>query len=87
MIRRLESVRAYGASARQREAFAARASDDATEQLRIAENSNSRLVLLNLALNKNLESETVEALFNRDLNYVTKRLEALGYKKSFSLFG
>jgi hypothetical protein len=80
-------MRAYGASNSQQEAFAARASRDATEQLRIAENSDSRLVLLNLALNKNLEAKTVEALFDRDLQYVTKRLEALGYKKSFNLFG
>lgn len=71
---------AYGMSRRQEEALIARTTDIEEEQVRIAEKSKERLVLLNLALNKNLTDKAVEALFDRDLSYVTKRLESLGYE-------
>jgi hypothetical protein len=64
----------------QHEALEARSTKSAETQLRIAENSDSRLVLLNLAMNRNLEEQTITALFDREISYVSRRLKALGYK-------
>ena len=80
-IRRVQALRAYGASPVQEEALVARTTQDASEQLRIAKNSDHRLVLLNLALNKNLVDETVQELYNRDIDYLSRRLNNLGYKE------
>lgn len=77
-----DSYRAYGVSKSQEEAFVARHETDTEIQVRIAENSKNRLVLLNLALNKNLTEDAVQALYSRDLSYVTTRLDNLGYDKS-----
>lgn len=79
-INQLRVLSAYGASVQQHEALEARTTKSAETQLRIAENSDSRLVLLNLAMNRDLEEQTVEALFERDISYVSRRLKALGYK-------
>ena len=77
----MPALRAYQGSAVQQEALVARTTHDKTEQVRIAENSKERLVLLNLALNENINEEAVEKLFDRDLDYVDRRLESLGYEK------
>jgi len=77
----LQAIKAYGGSKRQEEALIARTVEDKDKQIRIAQNSDQRLVLLNLALNPNLEQEAVQELFSRDLDYLTTRLESLGYKK------
>ncbi len=76
-------IQAYGMSNVQQEAYAARSVQDADVQLRIAENSEQRLVLLNLALNDNLDKKTIRALFARKLPYLTNRLNNLGYKDSW----
>lgn len=79
----IQAIKAYGGpnSRVQEEALRARHTDSIEDQVRIAENSNHRLVLLNLAMNKNISEEAVEALFDRDIPDLTKRLENLGYKK------
>ena len=74
------AINAYGGSKAQHEALIARSSRSGEEQLRIAKNSDNRLVLANLALNRNLEAAVVQELFDRDLSYVTSRLENLGHK-------
>lgn len=66
----------------QEEALYARNVSDPEVQLRIAEKSSSRQVLLNLAMNQELNEETVQALFSRDFNYLNSRLESLGYERS-----
>lgn len=71
----------YRTSPLQQEGIIARNTQDSKEQVRIAENSNQRLVLMNLAMNQNLDEDAVQALFSRNLDYLTKRLEALGYEK------
>lgn len=80
-IDNLGAAASYGASRVQKEALVARNTQDVEAQVRIAENSNNRLVLLSLALNNNLESEAIDALYDRDISYLTKRLDNLGYKK------
>jgi hypothetical protein len=82
-MNRINALRSYGGNYYQEEAVIARFTQDPEIQKRIAENSENRLVLLNLALNKNLEEETVKALFDRDKTYLTKRLNALGYKEGW----
>ena len=77
----LGAIRAYGASRVTEEALVARNTQSTEEQVRIAENSSDRLTLLNLALNKELSEEAVKALYDRDLDYVSSRLEKLGYEK------
>jgi hypothetical protein len=71
------------------ESHYAREIDDPDIQLRIAENSKHRQVLLALITNPNLDDKVVQALFSRDLDYVTKKLEALGYveKDWWNIFG
>lgn len=86
MIQGIKAIRAYGGSPVQEEALVARMTQDAEEQLRIAKGSDHRLVLLNLALNKNIDDEVVQALYGRDKKYLTNRLNALGYEKA-GLFG
>jgi hypothetical protein len=46
-------------------------------------------VQLALISNPNLDDKAVQALFSRDLDYVTKKLEALGYtqKSWWNIFG
>lgn len=61
----------------------ARTTQDKEEQVRIATGSTSKSVLLNLAVNRRLEPEAAEALFDRNIDGVTKRLERLGYEQSF----
>ena len=85
-IKGFGALRAYGASPVQEEALVARTTQDASEQLRIAKNSDHRLVLLNLALNKNLVDETVQELYNRDIDYLSRRLKNLGYREK-NFFG
>lgn len=82
MINRIEAARSYGASRVQQEAIIARSVQDPEIQLRIAKNSDHRLILLNLALNTNLDSEAVQELYDRDIKYLTSRLNALGYKQN-----
>lgn len=79
--------RAYGLSNRQEEALVARNTEDKETQMRIAENSDERLVLMNLAMNKNINEEAVQTLYSRDLDYVSNRLDSLGYKKDSFLGG
>ena len=79
-------LQAYGVSRVQKEAIEARTVEESETQVRIAKNSDNRLVLLNLALNKNLSDEAVQELYSRDKSYLTNRLNNLGYTKSFSLF-
>ena len=79
-INGMGAIKAYRGGKDQEAALIARTTSSKEEQVRIAENSNSRLVLLNLVLNENLESDAVEELFKRKLSYVTERLESLGFK-------
>ena len=72
----------YGVSRDQREAIHARNIKDEAIQLRIAENSESRLVLNNLALNPEITDKVAQELFNRDIPELTRRLENLGYEQS-----
>lgn len=81
-----KALAAYGASRVQKEALMARTVEESETQVRIAQNSDNRIVLLNLALNNNLSEEAVQELYNRDKSYLTNRLNNLGYTKSFSLF-
>lgn len=78
----LNAIRAYGGSPMQEEALLARHTQDRDEQVRIAEKSSHRLVLMNLAMNRNLHEDAVSELYSRDLPHVTKRLNALGYEQS-----
>lgn len=71
---------ALGGSRTQQEAVYARRVIESETQVRIAENSNQRLVLLNLAMNENLSADAVDALFDRNISYVTARLKSLGYQ-------
>lgn len=75
------AMEAYGASPVQEEALRARKTHSIDEQTRIAENSEEKLVLMNLAMNKNLYEEVVQALYDRDHKDVTRRLNSLGYEK------
>lgn len=81
-MRIYDSYRPYAVSRTQEEAFYARHVADPEVQLRIAKNSNNRTVLNNLALNKELSEEAVQALYGRELNYLTNRLNNLGYESS-----
>lgn len=60
----------------------ARTTDEASIQLRLAEKSKSRKVLLALAANVHLSEEVVQVLYGRDLSYLSKRLDALGYERA-----
>lgn len=77
-----DAYRSYGVSRTQEEAFHARHTPDPEVQKRIAENSNNRLVLLNLALNRELSDDAVQSLYDRNIKYVTDRLNNLGYDSS-----
>ena len=78
----ISAIQGYGVTRTQQEAIVARRATDTDVQVRIAENSDNRLVLLNLALNKNLDTKAVKQLFNRNKPYLTSRLTNLGYKDS-----
>ena len=76
-----QSLMGFGAPSRvSEEANIARTSEEAQEQMRIAENSKNRKVLLALAANKSLTDEAVQALYDRELSYLTSRLDNLGYE-------
>ena len=81
MIKGIQAIRAYGGSRIQEEAVIARNVNDPEVQVRIAKNSKNRLVLLNLALNNNLDEKAVQELYDRDISYLTRRLDNLGYKE------
>ena len=80
-IDELNSIRSYMTSDVKKEAFIARETPDESIQLRIAKNSDSRLILLNLALNINITENVVKELFNRDKDYLTSRLKRMGHAK------
>lgn len=64
----------------QQDANIARYTQDPDVQNRIAKNSNHRLVLLNLAINENLDDKVIQELFDRKIPEITSRLERLGHK-------
>ena len=69
----------YGVSKTQEIAHKARYTNNEEAMLRFTK-SDSNLVLQNLAMNDNLTDESVQALFDRNINSLTKRLQNLGYK-------
>jgi hypothetical protein len=73
------AIKAYGISRVQEEAIVARNTDDQDTQMRIAKESTDRLILLNLALNQNLNEDVVQAMFSRGIDYLTARLKNLGF--------
>jgi hypothetical protein len=73
------AIKAYGISRVQEEAIVARNTDDFDTQMRIAKESTDRLILLNLALNQNLNEDVVQAMFDRGIDYLTSRLKNLGF--------
>lgn len=77
--------RAYGVSAKQEEALLARQTGNEDLMLKIANESDNRLVLMNLAMNESLGNhpEVVKALFGRGMDGLTARLERLGYSDSW----
>ena len=77
--------RAYGMSTRQVEASKARQTTSEETMMRIAQNSDERLVLMNLAMNDNITEEVVNELFSRDQPELSKRLINLGYEPPSTL--
>lgn len=60
----------------------ARYTKDPDVQIRIAKNSNHKLVLLNLVINESLSEEAIQKLFNRDISEITSRLKRLGHRSN-----
>lgn len=79
---RISGVNGYGyqSSRVREEVLIARTSDDAAEQVRIAKNSTDKRVLLALSVNRDLTADAVNELYDRDIPYLEKRLNALGYR-------
>lgn len=80
MINRVGAATAYGDYS-QVPRLRARHTGDAELQKQYAEGSTDKLLLANLALNKNLDQEAAQLLFDRDIPRVTRLLEQQGFEK------
>lgn len=81
-IQGLNTMRSYGENNLiEEEALADIFTNSVEEQVRIEENTNDRLVLLNLTMNKNITKKAVEVLYDRDMPDLTRRLDNRGFKK------
>ena len=82
MINGIYGINSYTSPRVNEEQTIARTVAEEKVQVRIAENSDDRRVLLALAANRELSEAAIQALYSRDLDYLTNRLNALGYKKT-----